>query len=127
MRERDMVIGNVVEEVNLIFLEEQPSGDRVYGSITPSLIEEAAILVEPVEVIRVGLGSKPIEIPNFEVGPLGEKNGISKISPRAAWSCRTYEVAVIVRLSAIITQKFHAIVFGDMFRMIVFKGLDAVP
>lgn len=73
MGERNMVIGNVVEEVNLVFLEEQPRSDRVYRSITPSLIEEAAILVELVEVIRVGLGSKPIEIPNFEVGPLGRK------------------------------------------------------
>lgn len=79
MRERDMVIGNVVEEVNLVFLEEQTSGDRVYRSITPSLVEEAAILVELVEVIRVGLGSKPIEIPNFEVGPLGEKMGSAKL------------------------------------------------
>lgn len=55
MCERNMVISNVVEEVNLVFLEEQTSSDRVYWSITPSLIEEPAVLVELIEVIRVGL------------------------------------------------------------------------
>ncbi len=55
MRERHMIISDVVEEVDLLLLEEQASSDRVYGGVTPALVEEATIVVESVEEIQVRL------------------------------------------------------------------------
>jgi hypothetical protein len=40
-----MVISDVVEEVDFFFLQKQPSSNGVDGSISPSLIEETAILI----------------------------------------------------------------------------------
>lgn len=57
MRERDMVVCNIVEEVNLVLLKKQTSSNRVDWSIAPSFVEESAILVELVEVIGIGLRS----------------------------------------------------------------------
>lgn len=70
MGERDVVVRDVVEEVDLFLLEEQAGGDRVHRRVAPSLVEESAVLVEGVEEIDVGVGSQPFEITDFEVGPL---------------------------------------------------------
>jgi hypothetical protein len=68
--EWDMVVSNVIEEVDFFLLEEKTCGNGMDWSIAPTLIEETSILVELLEVVSVGLGSKPIQIANFEVGPL---------------------------------------------------------
>lgn len=68
--EGDVVVGNVVEEVNFLLLECQAGCDGVDGGISPALVEETAVLVEGVEVIEVGGAAKPVEVADFEVGPL---------------------------------------------------------
>jgi hypothetical protein len=65
-----VVVGNVVEEMNLILGQHQGCGNAVDGSVTPALIEETASLVKVAKVVHVLLGSEPIEIANLEVGPL---------------------------------------------------------
>ena len=45
MRERDVVIGDVVEEMDLVFLEKQAGGNGVDRSVTPPLIEEPTIMI----------------------------------------------------------------------------------
>jgi hypothetical protein len=45
MREWDVVIRNIIKEVNLLFFEKEASRDGVNWGVTPSLVEEAAILI----------------------------------------------------------------------------------
>lgn len=65
-----VVVGNLVPEVQLFFLEEQASGDRMDRRITPSLIVEAACPVEKVKVVQVLLGSQPIQAADLKIRPL---------------------------------------------------------
>lgn len=44
--EGDMVVGDIVEEMNLVLVEKQAGGDGVDGSIAPTLVEETTIPVE---------------------------------------------------------------------------------
>lgn len=55
--EWDVVVSNIIEEVDLILLQHQSSGDGMNRSITPSLVEETTILVERLEVIGIRLGT----------------------------------------------------------------------
>lgn len=68
--EGDVVVGNVVEEVDLLLGQHKTGGNRVHRRITPSLIEETTVLVEGLEVVDVGLGTKPVKVTDLEVGPL---------------------------------------------------------
>lgn len=68
--EGNVVVGDVVEEVNLLLLKEKTSSDRVDGSITPSLVEETTVLVERLKEVKVGLASEPRQATNLKVGPL---------------------------------------------------------
>jgi hypothetical protein len=68
--EWNVVVGNVVEEMDFVLVKEKTSSNRMYGSITPTLVEESTILVERFEVVEVGFRSEPIEVTDFEVGPL---------------------------------------------------------
>lgn len=70
MREWHVVVGNIVEEVDLLLLQEKTSGNRVDRSITPSLVEETTVLVEGLKEVNVGLGSQPVQVADLEVGPL---------------------------------------------------------
>lgn len=54
MREWHMVIGNVVEEMDFLLLEQKCGRNRVYRSVAPSFVEESAVLVQGVEKIYVG-------------------------------------------------------------------------
>lgn len=45
MREGDMVVRDIVEEVNLFLHEQETGGDGVDGSIPPPFVEEAAVSV----------------------------------------------------------------------------------
>jgi hypothetical protein len=65
-----VVVSDIIKEVYLLLLQEQAGGNRVDGSITPTFVEESSIPVERLEVVDVCLRSQPIEIANFEVGPL---------------------------------------------------------
>jgi len=42
----------------------------VNGSIAPALIEETAILIEGLKEVEICLGTEPLEVADFEVGPL---------------------------------------------------------
>lgn len=68
--ERHVVIGDVVEEVDLGFVEHQPGRDGVHRGVAPAFVEEAAVHVEGAEVVDVLLRAEPVEIADFEVGPL---------------------------------------------------------
>lgn len=68
--ERNVVVSDVVEEMNLFLLQHQAGSDRVDRRITPTFVEETAVLVERLKVVDVGLGAEPVEAANFEVGPL---------------------------------------------------------
>lgn len=68
--EGDVVVGDVVKEVDFVLLKHETRCNRVHGGITPALVEEAAILVEGLEEIEVGLGAEPVEVTDLEVGPL---------------------------------------------------------
>lgn len=70
--EGHMVVGNVVEEVDLLLWQHQGGGDRVHGRVTPALVEKAALLVEALKEVDIRLGAKPVEVANLKVGPLEE-------------------------------------------------------
>lgn len=73
MREWHVVVCYVIEEVDLVFLQQQTCGDGVDRRVTPTFIEEATILVERIEEVEVCLRPKPIKITDFEIGPLSER------------------------------------------------------
>ena len=68
--EGDVVVGDVVEEVDLVLWQQQGGGDGVHGRIAPALVEEAAVPVERGEVVNVGFAAQPVEVADFKVGPL---------------------------------------------------------
>lgn len=70
MSERNVIVGDILEEVNLLLLKEKTSSDRVDRSITPSLVEETTVLVKRLEEIEVRLASEPGQATNLKVGPL---------------------------------------------------------
>lgn len=77
MCERDVIIRDVVKEMDFFFFEQEAGGDGVDGGVAPSLVEEAAVFVELLEVVEVGFGSEPIQVADFEVGPLKGEGGVS--------------------------------------------------
>lgn len=46
-------VGNVVEEVNFVPLEEKPSCNAMNRSITPAFVEKAAISIKGFEEVEV--------------------------------------------------------------------------
>lgn len=78
MCERDMVVGDVVEKVDLFLLEEKTRGDRMHRGISPSFVKEPTVFVKSIEVVGVGLRSEPVEIANLEIRPL---EGQRQLSP----------------------------------------------
>ena len=104
--ERNVKISNVLEEMDLVLLQEQGSGDRVDWRIAPSFVEEAAILVQGIEVRGVGFRSPQLQAGDFKVGP---------------------EVAPVVRLSVVKGNPFHHVVLGDVLRVFSDEFLGDVP
>lgn len=70
MREGDVVVGDIVEEVDLVLLQQEGSGDGVHGSISPPLVEESTVLIKRFEKVNVCLRTQPIQVANLKVGPL---------------------------------------------------------
>lgn len=70
--EGNMVICDFVEEMDLVLSQQQSRGDRMDWRITPSLVEEAAIMVQGVEIIQISLGPHPVQASDFEIRPLQE-------------------------------------------------------
>lgn len=50
-----VLVANVVKVVHLGLVLEQASSDGVHGRVAPPLVEEAALLVEIVKEVEVGL------------------------------------------------------------------------
>lgn len=69
--ERNMIVSNVVEEVNVIPVQSQGRSNGVHGSIAPSLVEESTITIEAAEEIEIRGGPKPVKVSDLKVGPLG--------------------------------------------------------
>jgi hypothetical protein len=55
--------------MDLVFGQENAGADTVDRCVTPSLVEEASILVELVEEILVGLAPPEIEVTDLKVRP----------------------------------------------------------
>ena len=75
-------VGNVVEEVKLRLVEQQAGGDGVDGGVAPAFVEEAAVAVEALEEVEVGLAAQPVEVAHLEVGPLRRRRR------RSAWGSK---------------------------------------
>ena len=63
-------VGNVVEEVDLIFVEREGGSEGVNGGIAPPLVEESTVPIKLVEEVYVIRGPEPVKVADFEVGPL---------------------------------------------------------
>jgi len=70
MGEGDVVVGDVLEEMDLVLWQQEAGSDGMDRRIAPTLVEEPAVLVELVEEINVSLRSKPVEVSDLEVRPL---------------------------------------------------------
>lgn len=53
MRERNVVVSDVIEEMDFVLVEKETSRNRMHWSITPSLVEKSTVLVEGFEEIDV--------------------------------------------------------------------------
>jgi hypothetical protein len=68
--EGDVVIGNVIEEVDLIFRKEKRGSNGVDRSITPAFVKESSVLIKRFEIVSICLTAQPVQVANLEVGPL---------------------------------------------------------
>lgn len=123
MRERNVPVTDIIEEVDLFFWKQDTSGNGMHRSIAPSLVEETAVLVQRCEEVDVFLRSKPVQITNFEVGPLIHVSSLdaSRILRKS------YEMTVVVRITAVIAQEAHGVALGNVFRMFFHEFLDTIP
>jgi hypothetical protein len=70
VREGNMVVGDIIEEVDFFLLEEDASRNGMDRSISPAFIKESTILIERFKIVHVSLRSEPGQAANFEIGPL---------------------------------------------------------
>lgn len=106
MSERDVPVGNVVEEMNVALVQQESSCNGVNWGIAPSFIKEATVTVKRFEEVNVRLASEPVQIADLEVGP---------------------KMAVVVCFSAIVTEEAHSVIRSKVFGMVLHKLLGAVP
>ena len=57
MSEGNVIVRNVFEKMDLVFVQKQTGSDGMYWSITPTLVEKSTVLVERFEIVGVGLRS----------------------------------------------------------------------
>lgn len=62
-----MLVPNFVEEVDLALRRKQRDGQRMDRRVAPSLVVEAALSLEVIEVGRVGLAAPEVHVRDFEV------------------------------------------------------------
>lgn len=70
VRERNVVVGDFIPEVDFILGKQDTSSDGVYGCITPSFVEETALAVKGFEIVKVLLRPEPVQASDFKVRPL---------------------------------------------------------
>lgn len=100
------MVSDVVEEVYLAFLEREGSSDGVDRSIAPSLVEEAACLIEVFEEVIVRLAAIPVEVRDLEIAP---------------------EMTVAPIIAFVLRKKVHMIVIHDMLRKLLHEVLNMFP
>lgn len=59
MLERRVKICNVIKKMYFILGQKQTRSNRMNGSITPSLVEKATLLVQMIEKVQIRFRSKP--------------------------------------------------------------------
>lgn len=123
MRKWDVVVRNFVEEVDFLLFQQETSCDRVHWCITPSLVEETAVVIEGGEVVDVCVGSEPFQAADFEIGPLHQLVGEFTAARRKG----TYEMTLVISLTTVITQESHRVPFGDMLRIRLHEFLCTIP
>jgi hypothetical protein len=64
---RVVPIRDIVKEMNLGLVKHEPCCNRVNRSITPSLVEKAASLIEMVEIVYIFLTSEKVQVANLEI------------------------------------------------------------
>jgi hypothetical protein len=68
--EGGVIAGYIVKEVDLILLEHESGRYRVEGCGALPLVEKTALVVQVSEEVHIGLGAEPVQVTDFEVGPL---------------------------------------------------------
>lgn len=68
--EGNVEVGNVIEEMDLVLVQEETGSDGMDRCITPPLVEEAAVLIKRLKEVEVRLAAEPLQATNLEVGPL---------------------------------------------------------
>ena len=68
--EWNMPVSNIVEELDFLLFQQETGSNRMHRRVAPSLVEEAAILIQDFEEIRVGFRTQPTKAPNLKIGPL---------------------------------------------------------
>ena len=99
-----MGVANFIKEVDLLFFEHESGCYRVNRSITPSLIEEAAISIQRSEIIDICRRPQPVKATDFEIGPLKIVSISIHFLPD---SVHPYEVTLVISFTAIIAHKPH--------------------
>jgi hypothetical protein len=75
----------------------------MHWCITPTFVKESTILIESLKIVKICLGTEPVEVTDFKIGPLSRKL-ISKLLSNLGIS---YHMTVVIRLSSIITEEAH--------------------
>ena len=74
----DVIVGDIVEEMNLALVKKKSGRDRMDGSVPPSFVEEAPFMIQMFEEVHVCRRTKPVEIGNLEIGPLGPPRRLAR-------------------------------------------------
>lgn len=60
MCEWNVVVSNLVEKMNLFLLEHDAGRNGMNWGVSPSLIEEAAVVVKSIKIVKILLRSQPL-------------------------------------------------------------------
>lgn len=104
--EGHVIVRDVVEEVELVLVKHQASSNRVNGSVAPSLVEETTGVVQRGKEVDVCVRAQPVEVADLKVGP---------------------EMAVVVRLTTVVTEELHRVVLDDVLREVLGEVLGGIP
>lgn len=127
MGEWYMVVGDVIEEVDFLLLEEECGSDGVHGSVSPAFVEESTIFIKSIEVIQIGRRSQPVEVPNFEIRPLIMPSMLAHVVERKSNVEKTYEMAMVIGFALIITQPVYRITLSYVLWVFFHELLGAIP
>lgn len=99
-------VANFLEIVDLVLVLKERDGDRMHRRISPSFVEEPALLVEEVEVGLVGLASPEVHVGNLKIGP---------------------EMAQVVGVAVVVGNKVHKVVLVQVLGVQFDELLGGLP